>query len=326
MTGSSSRPTRRANGLLALPIGTFIGFALAFLCVVLVAYGSWRSLAERSVAADRVAASLEVITQTQAVLSTIKDAETGQRGFLLTGSEAYLEPYNVARADLAPELKSLRNVVAGNPGQLRRVDELASLSAEKMSDLAETVALARAGNKDAARAIVNNARGKAAMDRIRIAVDDAVRSEQATLAARQLEWQDAVQKSALISGGGSAVLLLLIAAAALTASRDYRAQRTQAWIRSGQLGLAETIAGEQRPEAQADRALSFLANYLHARAGAFYIADDAGGFRRAAGYAFDVSGERRIGAGTDLLAQAAKDGRPLHVTDVPEGYLPVSSA
>ena len=151
----------------------------------------------------------------------------------------------------------------------------ASLASEKMSELAQTVELSRAGQKDAALAIVSSDRGNAAMQRIRITVDELVRSEQAALAQRQAEWQEAVQNSALISGGGSAVLIFLIAAAALAASRDYRTQKAQAWMRTGQVGLAETLAGEQRLDAQADRALAYLAHYLQAQVGAFYVADEA---------------------------------------------------
>ena len=51
-------------------------------------------------AADRVSQSLQIISQAQAVLSTTKDAETGQRGFLLTGAERYLEPYTAAQSRL----------------------------------------------------------------------------------------------------------------------------------------------------------------------------------------------------------------------------------
>ena len=178
-----------------------------------------------------------------------------------------------------------------------------------MAELGETIALRRAGKADEALAIVNSDRGKAAMDRIRITVDDLTRAEQGILVTRQTEWKDAVESSALVSGGGSAILLFLIAAAAIAASRDYRAQRTQAWIRNGQLGLSQAIVGEQRLETQAERALAFLADYLHARVGAIYVADEAGGFRRAAGYALganDASGASHIAAGANLLAQAAK--------------------
>ena len=329
MTGPTPRPARRANGLLALPIGTFAGFAIAFLSVVLIGYGSWKALAERAVAADRVSDSLEIITQIQTVLSTVKDAETGQRGFLLTGAERYLEPYTIALTDLPPSLARLRELTSRNPSQQRRVDAMASLAQEKMIELGETIALRRAGKADEALSVVNSDRGKAAMDRIRVTADDMTRAEQRILARRQTEWKEAVESSALVSGGGSAILLFLIAAAAIAASRDYRAQRTQAWIRNGQLGLSQAIVVEQRLEAQAERALAFLADYLHARVGAIYVADESGGFRRAAGYALDAnaaSGASHIAAGANLLAQAAQDGRPLHVKDVPEGYLPVSSA
>ena len=326
VTGLPHRSKSRVGGLLALPIGTFVGFAVAFLAVVVVALMSWRSMAERATAADKVSQSMQVIAQAQGLLSAMKDAETGQRGFLLTGAERYVVPYTQARANLPAILNNLRDVTADNPPQLARVATLSSLANEKVAELGETVTLRRAGKVDDAIAVVNTDRGKGAMDRIRANVDEMVKSEEGLLQQRQDDWQEAVRTSAWVTLGGSAVLAALIVMAALIASREHRAQRRESWIRAGQIGIGNVIAGEQQLEVQGDRVLTFLTEYLGAQVGAFFVTNDAGEFRRTAGYAIGSGTAERVGPGANLLAQAAAQNRPLRIDAVPAGYLPVSSA
>ncbi|RZL10443.1 MAG: GAF domain-containing protein [Rubrivivax sp.] len=318
-TGSRSGPP--------LPPGPFIGFVVAVLAVVIIAFFSYRSLQSSADTAARVTHTLEVMEQLQALLSTLKDAETGQRGYLLTGSEAYLDPYTNARADLAVELKALRALTADNPRQLQRLDTLQQMTQLKMTELAETIALRRAGNVADAVALVRTDRGKAAMDRLRAVLGEMRAEEQGLLEARQEEWLNAASLASQITGGGSVLLLMLIGLAAVMASRDYRARETQAWLRTGQMGLNDRIQGEQRLETLGDNVLTFLADYLDAQVGAVYIAEGDGRFRRFAGYAMAPDAQQEVlRPGDGLLGQAAKENRALHIKDVPEGYLPVASS
>ena len=140
------------------------------------------------------------------------------------------------------------------------------------------------------------------------------------LASYQEQWQAAVTQSSLISTGGSIVLLALLGAGAVLMSRDYRARETEAWVRNGQAGLGERLQGEQRLDTLGENVLEFLADYLNAQVGAVFIAERDGRFRRVAGYALapDAAGEL-LRPGDGLLGQAAKENRPLHVTNVPGG-------
>src|SRR5580765_2754613 len=85
-----SAPTTDYFGVrtrLPLPAGTLVGVVVALLAVAATAYFIYLSLQTRRVAADLVSHTLEVLQEVDGVLSTLKDAETGQRGFLLTGEE-----------------------------------------------------------------------------------------------------------------------------------------------------------------------------------------------------------------------------------------------
>ena len=114
-----------------------------------------------------VAHTRNVIEQTWATLSTLQDAETGQRGYVITGAPRYLEPYDRAVAKLQVHLDSLRRLMRDEPVQQRRLDTLNMLAASKMTELAQTIAARRTQGFSAAAAIVDTDHGRRAMDSIR---------------------------------------------------------------------------------------------------------------------------------------------------------------
>jgi CheY-like chemotaxis protein/signal transduction histidine kinase/CHASE3 domain sensor protein len=333
---------RTLKSILPLPPGPLTGFAVAVVAIAIIALSTYRALDIRENAAEGVKHTLEVIQQLEGLMSGLKDAETGQRGFLLTGDEQYLESYANATAALPGNMTALRRLMADDAAQQQRLDTLQGLVANKMQEIAETIAIRRSGDSAKAIAMIRSDRGLAVMTRIRTLVAELDAEERAFLVRGQREWDDAVSMSTIITVGGSALLLLLVGASAVMASRDYRARETTAWIRSGQAGLSTKLQGEQRLDTLGDHVLQFLAGYLDAQVGAVYIPDGSGQFRLVAGYALPAGApagsgqdEGRDGQDTDgltlrpgdgLLGQAAKERRTLHVTEVPDGYLPVTSS
>jgi CheY-like chemotaxis protein/CHASE3 domain sensor protein len=313
---------------LFLPPRLLIGFVVAALAVALTSFFSYQASQVRSTAALQVNETLTAITRLQALPSTLKDAETGQRGYLLTGVESYLSPYNEASADLPTELKALHQLMAANPRQLERLQLIEQIANDKLAELAETIAVQRAGNTQAALAIVRTDRGKELMDRMRHQLKDMLDEEQDLLIAQKREWEDAAIFTERFTWISSIVLLALIAAAANMASRDYRARENLSWQRAGQMGLSARMEGEQRLETLGENVLSYLAWYLDARAGAAYVLQPDGRFQRFATHALSDEGEQQVvlEAGHGLLGQAAKDRRLVHVRDVPPGYMKIASS
>ncbi len=172
---------------LPLPPKTLIGFLLAVIAVVIVALLSYQSLQTTTTTAVNLTHTIDVLGRLEGHLSTLKDAETGQRGFLLTGEENYLAPYTEANDALPDELKSMRALLANRPEQLRRLDALESLANLKMAELESTVLARRAGKPDAALAIVRTDRGKIYMDRIRSVVSE--------LGRPNVSWLRSVQRN-----------------------------------------------------------------------------------------------------------------------------------
>src|SRR3984885_13318480 len=306
-----------------LPIRTLIGFLIAIAAIAIVARFSYSALKDTVRSAQRVTNTLEVTAHLQTILSIMKDAETGQRGFILTDDENSLGPYLYAKATLADEIAAARALVADDPEQRRRLYVLEQRCADKMGELARTIELRRQGGAAEALTVIRTNRGNELMERIRAITAQMAAEERPILATDQAEWLGATRFSSSVTVGGAAFLLALIAALAIRMSREYRARQIRIWVRNGQIALSERILGEQRLEELADRVLGFLAEYLDVQAGAIYLAEPDGCFRRFAGYA--VAGRPQpdlVRPGDGLLGHAAKVNRALHVQNVPESDLP----
>ena len=328
----TTRPSgRRTAGIagktLPLPPRSMVGYATAVFAVLLIALLSWASLQSRAANADLVTRTLELLQGLDRLQSTLVDAETGQRGFLLTGRESYLEPYANATASLAGNLRGLRSLTSGDTVQQGRLDMVEQLSRDKLAELNETITLRRANDAEGALAIVRSDRGRAAMNRIRSLVADMREDATRELTARQADWQSATWLSSAVSWGGSALLLVLILTAAMLASREYRREQSDAWLKAGQLALASRIQGDQRLETLGEQVLAFLVNYLDAQVGALYAVQADGSLVRSAVHGVDpAASPASIRPGEGLLGQALKDGRAARVRDVPHGHLSVVSS
>jgi CheY-like chemotaxis protein/CHASE3 domain sensor protein len=318
-------PLSTARTALPMPLKTLAGFLLAVVAVVIVAVLSYQSLQTTVASSQKLAKTIEVLARLDGLLSTLKDAETGQRGYLLTDNDTYLEPYTDAKTAVPNEIRAMRGLLADRPEQSRRLDTLENFATVKMAELESTIIAQQAGQHDKALAIVNTDRGKIYMDRIRTTVGEMAASERQMIAQRSRESEAAATLSLAVTWGGSAVLLVLIAGAMFIASRDYRAAQALAWVRTGQMGLSETMQGDQPLDKLGVKLLSFIAAYSGAQVGAVYIAE-AGRFRRFGGYAIPAGALDELRPGDGLLGQAVRDNRSLRIRDVPAGYLPITSA
>jgi len=172
-----------------MKIGT--GFALALATLVAIGTVSYRNTNHLSETATWVEHTHQVLETLASVLTSMKDAETGQRGFLLTGEEPYLAPYLTARETIAREVVKLRSLTADNRDQQRRLDELAPLLDTKFSELEATISLRKnpAQGFDAALRVVRTGKGKQVMDDIRKVVNEMTAAEQGLLQTRSDEAQ-----------------------------------------------------------------------------------------------------------------------------------------
>lgn len=155
------------------------------------------------------------------VLSTVQDAETGQRGFLLTGRAYYLEPYQQAAARMTAMLDRLAELGNDTPWLREEAAPLHELVPRKMAEMAQTVELARAGRQSDAISLVLTDNGKALMDGIRVAVQrilDRAEAERLAQVASVLAHQR-VASIGMQAAAALGILLLGLAVLALLLGR-----------------------------------------------------------------------------------------------------------
>ncbi len=129
----------------------------------------------------------QVLTQSEKTLSIIKDAETGQRGYLLTGDKTYLEPYNQATTKIDEYVQKLQKLTADNPHQQRRITILKQQIDTKLAELKQTVELREKQGFEAASSVVLSGKGKQYMDKIRQTISEIQQEENNLLDYRTTE-------------------------------------------------------------------------------------------------------------------------------------------
>jgi len=326
----NTRPSTSLGGQwhTALPRKTLIGFLVALVAVLAMTVVSYYALQARSAGAQKIVQSLDRTGKSEEVISTLKDAERGHRGYLLLGTEAHLEPYLVALAELPRNIADLRRLAEDSPAQLQRLDVVERVAADRMAILKAGVELKRAGQSEAALELIRLGRGKQLMDRLGALIDEMQAAERATRDLSTQEWEQAVAFSTFVNWAGAAILLFLIVANAVASSQDFRQMQVQAWLRIGQNELGDLLQGEQDIDTLGGKIVDFVARYLNAQVGAVYLSETGQPLRLIGGYALPVAtsngadSARPVGGLTQRVLQ---DRSVLLVSDVPPDYFPVSS-
>jgi len=142
-----------------------------------------------------VAHTHEVLAKLNAISGDLQDAETGQRGYLLTGMEKYLEPYDNGITKLNNDVDDLRQLTSDNPKQQQQIVILESLIKEKRNELDETIKTRRNIGFDNALEIVKTDKGKQVMDNIRVILSESENIEYQLLQERHLREDRSVRNA-----------------------------------------------------------------------------------------------------------------------------------
>ncbi|MCY7272879.1 MAG: CHASE3 domain-containing protein, partial [Phormidesmis sp. CAN_BIN44] len=169
-----------------LKIGTKIGsgFALGLAIFSVVGFIAYRGTHQLVESAREEAHTYQVLNGLDEILSLAKDAETGQRGYILTGEPRYLEPYQSAIKKLEQQTKDVRELTADNPNQQRNLDALEPAIKGKLAELQETIDLRRTKGIEASLTVIRSDRGKQLMDEIRRIIGQMEAKEQELLRLR----------------------------------------------------------------------------------------------------------------------------------------------
>ncbi|PTR24564.1 response regulator [Pseudomonas sp. GV085] len=335
MPSASSVDEQRFRKLLSRNIGLPLGLGLisAVFFVSLISYLlltiQWVQHTDR------------VINNANEALKLTVDLETGMRGFLLSGDEHFLDPYETAKPRIAVALNTLLELTADNPLQTDRVLRLQALQLEWASYAQSMIDLQRSSGDY--RAVVKSGRGKRLTDEVRKQFEDVIDSEQQLRTARSEDvrrttvWS--ISLYLLFIAGVSGLLAYVGRRDLFKLSQSYgvnlAAQQAsahrleqQAWLRNGQTQLAGQVLGQLSLSLLGRNILQFCAQYLGAAVAAIYVREDHGGLKRIATYGFSREQEEReqqIYSEEGIVGQVAQQARLIRLDEVPVDYFKVSS-
>ena len=166
-------------------VALFAGAALLVALVVALSFWAFRQIETATEARNH---SYALIIRSDALLGDLVDAETGVRGYLLVGDEAFLEPYLALRNGIPGQLEELRRLTLISAAQ-KHLDALAPLVDAKLSHISQSVELRRNNEVAAALAVVRDGRGKRLMDSIRAEMSSYIQIEQGALAQLEVKFQ-----------------------------------------------------------------------------------------------------------------------------------------
>jgi PAS domain S-box-containing protein len=206
-----AHPVGQRTAPVKAPQKLAVALTSGVLLVVIVAAMSLLALRQVEAPALARRASAQVIDRAQDLLSELTDAETGARGYVLTGDEAFLEPYLHVRDSVQPHELALRSLAAAR-GRGAGLDVLPSLVAERMTEITKIIARKRARDDAGALAQIAAGRGKQLMDSIRVVTATFVATERSELAAHEQEYQTRMWRLTLgiIASAVSALILALV--------------------------------------------------------------------------------------------------------------------
>ncbi len=199
-----------------------IAFVLGLLIVGTVGIQSYLGIQRLTDTNRWVTHSHEVLEDLEHVASLLKDAETGQRGFILTGEERYLEPYNAATAEIPKDIDAVTALTKDSPQQQSSLQQLQKLSHDKLDELQETVKLRKAGGVEAALPVIRSDRGRRIMDDIRAIIDQMELRERGLLGVRNRAASEVTQRTMVSLGAGVLLALVVLGVAAVIVTRTMR--------------------------------------------------------------------------------------------------------
>ncbi|MET0857395.1 MAG: CHASE3 domain-containing protein, partial [Telluria sp.] len=315
----------------ALPLGVGVVSAAVFVGIIvyLISVLTWVEHSQR------------VIGDANQVSRLSAEMETGMRGFLISGDETFLAPYQMAKPRIESEIAALADEVRDNPAQvarLRKVQAAQKLWEEYANDMIE---LRRQGGDYIP--LVKSGRGKSLTDEVRrqfttfLDVEQGLLQERSDSSRSVTGWSVGLFLVFSLSVAGMLAIFgrreLVALSTSYTAAIDQQRAHTdlledQGWLRTGQSELAMKMAGHHAMAQMTQATLDHVARYVDGMVAALYVREDGGALRRIATYGFSESwaGQQQIfKPGESLLGQAVREDRAIVVDELPADYIKVSS-
>lgn len=302
--------------------------------VILIAIGifSYRNSEEFIDTNKRVNHTHEVLNEFDQFFSATLDIESAERGFVITGNEAFLEPFNNARIAINEHLNKVKSLTLNNPVQQKNIELLQKQIELKEKHLNEIIDI-RKKDFEKAKEIISSGKGKQIQDDIRRIVDGCKDIEGKLLVEREKASYEDESKFNSIFIFLLIVITLVLLSVYLIITANLRALKKSEqesadknWLLAGNYELNEKIRGEKEAEELAQVIINSLCTYLNATIGLIYLFEN-GQLNPSGSYAFDYRKQNKnvIKPGEGLVGQAALEKKTIVFTEVPDDYIKINS-
>lgn len=197
-------------------LGVIAGFLVVLCLLAINTVILRRQLAVQVDNQEWFSRSRRVLQELKNTVSLLKDAETGQRGYLYTGKIDYLAPYTLATSQIDSHLQNLSAQVGDNPSQQKQVANLRVLIHQKLAELAETLSIFQSGNPAGAKALVMSDQGLLTMESVRALANHMEQEELSVGEQRRATYQKSIRITVACIYAASAIAALGIIVLALS--------------------------------------------------------------------------------------------------------------
>jgi CheY-like chemotaxis protein/CHASE3 domain sensor protein len=312
-----------------------IGVALCTLILLTIASISFKN-SERLVDTNfLVSHTYDVLFEFEQIQINCTDAETGERGFIITGSPEYLEPFNNSRSKLFEDIDKARELTNDNPAQQKNLDAIGKLSDTLIKHLALCIEIRKTNDLEKTKELVASGTGKRILDEIRVVINSSIEMAQTLLAQRkQISKADARNFDIIFIALLLTIAIVLISVyiiiirnlRALKKAQDETADKN--WSLAGSGDLAKHMQGNKLLPELTQSIVNHLATYLNAQMGAIYVTEeDEMNLKLISTYAVDNRKKdfSVIRFGEGIVGQSAAEKRNILLSDIPKDYFNIST-
>jgi len=312
------------------------GFVICTIFLLLVAFFSFRN-------SENFIGSTQLVNHTHVTLNELEqtlinelDAETGKRGYVITGDEAFLAPFNHAMENIAQSIDRVRELTKDNPAQQKNIARIEMLTDTLTKFLRSCILIRRTEGFEEARKKVATGEGTRILDDVRATVDNARAVEQKLLDERK-------QQSEQEGRSFNLVFILLLSLIAIVLVGVYviivsnlralkKAEQETAhknWTLTGSGELIKFMQGNKQLTELTQTIINHLTAWVNAQAGVLYVIEEDGvHLKPLSAYAMagKINGLAAIRIGEGIAGQCAAEKRTILVDKIPTGNFNTSTS
>lgn len=276
--------------------------------------------------------TMNVMLRTDAIVNDLLSAQSGVRGFVISGNESYLDRYKAAQSQMPEGLRALKTTIGSERGQAERLALVEEKIGSILAEFEEVITVRREQGADAASLLIGNGSANAAVNAILKDLDAIRNVEEESLVVRSAAAEKsgkAVERSVFVS---TLFAMFILTLAFLFVNRTIAMQQNEQlrqyeenWIKDSLANLSSALLGTQHLAQFGERLLAYLLNRLALPVGTFYVASE-GKMRCLAVQGGDLSREKlsELGAEHGFFKRVKDAKAPVVVNDLPENYLKIA--